>query len=112
MSRVVVTGIGTVSALGVGKEALLAALREARCGIGPIPPERRDRSFAADCRTTKAGLALDFQPREFIQPMVLRRLDRAGAMAIAAGTLAVRDAGLIVNPTRTGIILGSGGVGI
>lgn len=112
MTGIVVTGIGTVSALGVGKEALLAALREGRCGVAPIPPERRDRSFAADCRTTMAALARDFEPREFIQPMVLRRLDRAGSMTVAAGTLAVRDAGLTVDPTRTGIVLGAGGAGI
>ena len=42
MSRVVVTGIGTVSALGVGREALLAALREGKRGVAAIPLERRD----------------------------------------------------------------------
>jgi 3-oxoacyl-[acyl-carrier-protein] synthase II len=112
MSGVVVTGIGTVSALGVGKAALLAALREGRCGIAAIPPGRRDRSFAADSRVSLAALARDFEPRAFVDPMALRRMDRAGAMAIAAGRLALEDSGLTVDSTRTGIALGTGGAGI
>jgi 3-oxoacyl-[acyl-carrier-protein] synthase II len=109
---VVVTGIGTVSALGTGREALARALRESRSGIAPIPPARRDRSFAPGSRAEAAGLARDFDPGAFVAPLVLRRLDRAAALAIAAGTLAVRDAGLVCDPERTAIALGTGGAGI
>lgn len=86
--RVVVTGIGTISPLGLGREELVRGLREGRA-------------------------ATPFEPRAFVPPMTLRRLDRSGALALAAGALACRDAGIEAGKEPAlGVIVGAGGIGI
>ncbi len=90
------TGIGSISPLGVGKVALETAIREIGSGTGT---------------GTGTGTAA-FEPREFLPPMMLRRMDRASAMAVAAGTMAVKDAGLDAAPERTAIVVGTGCAGI
>jgi 3-oxoacyl-[acyl-carrier-protein] synthase II len=111
MESVVITGIGVISPLGTGKEAFWRGLVEGRNGIEEIA------SFdTASFRSKKAGLVHDFNPKAFIQPLKIRRLDRASQFAIAASRMALEDAGLTigedVSPKRTGIILGSGFCGV
>jgi 3-oxoacyl-[acyl-carrier-protein] synthase II len=111
METVVITGIGVISPLGTGKEALWQGLVEGRNGIEEIT------AFdTAPFRSKKAGLVRGFNPKAFIQPLKIRRLDRASQFAIAASRMALEDAGLTIGedvaPERTGIILGSGFCGV
>jgi 3-oxoacyl-[acyl-carrier-protein] synthase II len=111
MESVVITGVGVISPLGTGKEAFWQGLVEGRNGIEEIA------SFdTASFRSKKGGLVQGFNPKAFIQPLKIRRLDRASQFAIAASRMALDDAGLTVGedvtPERTGIILGSGFCGV
>jgi 3-oxoacyl-[acyl-carrier-protein] synthase II len=111
METVVITGIGVISPLGTGKEALWQGLVEGRNGIEEIT------AFdTAPFRSKKAGLVRGFNPKAFIQPLKIRRLDRASQFAIAASKMALEDASLTIGddvaPERIGIILGSGFCGV
>jgi 3-oxoacyl-[acyl-carrier-protein] synthase II len=111
MESVVITGVGVISPLGTGKEAFWQGLVEGRNGIEEIA------SFdTASFRSKKGGLVQGFNPKAFIQPLKIRRLDRASQFAIAASRMALDDAGLTVGEDvtseRTGIILGSGFCGV
>jgi len=103
--RVVVTGVGVVSPLGCGKDAFAARLFAGESGVrpislfdpGPVP-----------CRL--AAEVVDFDPRDFIRPATLRRMDRLSRMATAAARMALDDAGLEVGPhdrDRVGVVLGT-----
>jgi len=97
--RVVVTGVGPVSAIGIGRAAYFAALAEGRSGIGPV-------SGGA------AGLAAeikDFDVREYLETEKAY-LDRASQLAFAAMSLALEDANLdlkSMDRSAIGLILGS-----
>jgi 3-oxoacyl-[acyl-carrier-protein] synthase II len=111
MGAVVITGVGVISPLGTGKEAFWKGLREGLDGIEEIA------AFdTAPLRSKKGGLVQGFNPKAFISPLRIRRLDRASQFAIAASKMALEDAGLTigedVTPERTGIILGSGFCGV
>jgi 3-oxoacyl-[acyl-carrier-protein] synthase II len=111
MEAVVITGVGVISPLGAGKDEFWRGLIEGRSGIEEIA------AFdTAPFRSKKAGLAHGFNPKAFIQPLKIRRLDRASQFAIAASRMALEDAGLTIGedvaPERTGIILGSGFCGV
>jgi 3-oxoacyl-[acyl-carrier-protein] synthase II len=111
MEAVVITGVGVISPLGIEKEEYWQGLIEGRSGIEEIA------AFdTALFRSKKAGLVHGFNPKAFIQPLKIRRLDRASQFAIAASRMALEDAGLTVGedvaPERTGIILGSGFCGV
>lgn len=111
MESVVITGVGVISPLGTGKEAFWQGLVEGRDGIAEIA------AFDTTLfRSKKAGFVHGFNPKAFIKPLKIRRLDRASQFAIAASRMALDDAGLTigedVSPERTGIILGSGFCGV
>lgn len=104
--RVVITGIGMISPLGVGNDANWQALMEGRSGIGPIT------RFAAEtfpCRV--AGEIPDFDPLQFMDKKEARKLDFFVHYALAAAQLAMEDAGLEIKghfAERTGVAIGSG----
>jgi 3-oxoacyl-[acyl-carrier-protein] synthase II len=112
--RAVVTGIGTISPLGVGKDALLVAMGAMRQGSRPATESRKPKAEGPSPLGPFGLICNDFQPRTFIDPMVLRRLDRGSALAVAAGRLAVEDAGLEVAPIadRVGVVAGTGASGM
>lgn len=104
-ARVVVTGLGPVSNIGIGVDAFGAGLRAGRSGVGPIT------SFdPTGFPYTYAG-----EVRDFATGPILRRLDpagwgRSGRFAAAAARLAVEDAGLDVDrtgPGRVGVVMGT-----
>lgn len=107
--RVVVTGIGVVSPLGIGVAELGEALREGRSGI------RRITGFDTSAyRSKTAGSLVDFEPREYIPPMRVRRMGQACKMTVAAGRLAIQDGGLDLDRadlSDLGISIGTGGAG-
>ncbi|MFF0433531.1 beta-ketoacyl-[acyl-carrier-protein] synthase family protein [Streptomyces sp. NPDC004327] len=87
--RVVVTGLGAVSSLGMSADALAASVREGRSGISPI------RSFdTAGFPSVMAGEVHDFEPRDALRRLDTDRWGRSSLLAAAAAVQAVEDAGL------------------
>ncbi len=104
--RVVVTGIGMVSPLGIGTEANWEALCAGRSGIGPIT-----RFDAAEFSARIAGEVKGFDPLRFIEKKDVKKMDVFIQLAIAASQFAMDDARLTVSPdmaTRTGVYIASG----
>ena len=89
MRRVVITGVGPITSIGIGKEKFWAAIKEKRSGIGPV--SRFDPSIF---KATSAGEVLDWEPQEYFPPHRLNRLDRYAQFAVASVKLALRDSGL------------------
>ena len=105
MRRVVVTGLGPVTPIGVGAEEFLKAQHEARNGI------RRITNFdASDLSVTIAG-EVDVNVEDHIERREAKRLDRFVHLALIGADLALKDAGLTeddVAGDRTGTAVGSG----
>lgn len=86
-SRVSVVGIGVVSPFGTSLEAFRDALLQGQTGIAPVS------DFDTNgCRSTLSAKVTGFDAPAWIPPMKLRRMDRTGAYAIAASSLAMDDA--------------------
>ena len=104
--RVVVTGLGLVSPVGIGVEESWSALVAGKSGIAPIT------LFDASTFPTRiAGEVKGFDPEKFMDRKEVRRNDRFIHFAIAAADMAFRDAGLDMgreDPDRVGAIVGSG----
>jgi len=108
--RVVITGIGLVSSLGVGTDKNWDSLIAGRSGIGEI-----SRFDTAGYTTTIAGEITDFDPLQFIDPKESRKMDPFIQYAIAAAQIAVDDSGIDpaeLSGARTGVYVGSGIGGI
>jgi 3-oxoacyl-[acyl-carrier-protein] synthase II len=104
--RVVVTGIGLVSSLGIGWRENWSAAVAGRSGAGPI-----ERFAPVDTATTIACEVKGFEPTDFIERRSARRMDLFAQLAVAAGRLALEDASLTVTEEmgpRVGAIVGSG----
>ena len=103
MRRVAVTGVGAVSALGVGVRALRDGTRAGVCGIRPIRNIRLDR-----LNVRVAGQAQEFLPEAHFQPKRLAALDRAVQLALVAAGEAMAEAEPEVdNPYLGGVIFGA-----
>ncbi len=108
--RVVVTGMGAVSPLGLDVPALWQGIREARSGIGPIT-----LCDASNLDSRIAGEVRGFDPCNYMDRKEVRRNDRFIHLAIAAATEALRTAELSITPENAdaiGVIIGSGIGGI
>ncbi len=104
--RVVVTGVGLVSALGLGTETTWRNILEGESGIGPIT---RFDTTGFPC--TFAGEVKNFDPLRFVEPKTARRMDPFIQYAIAASYFAVECSGLEIDETnrdRVGVYIGSG----
>ncbi|HVL65879.1 MAG TPA: beta-ketoacyl-ACP synthase II [Vicinamibacterales bacterium] len=104
--RVVVTGVGLVSPLGIGTEANWDALCAGRSGIGQIT-----RFDASQYSARIAGEVKGFDPLQFIDKKDVKKMDVFIQLAIAASQFAVDDAKLTVAPefaTRVGVFIASG----
>jgi 3-oxoacyl-[acyl-carrier-protein] synthase II len=104
--RVVVTGQGLVTPLGVGTEKSWDALKAGKSGIGPIT-QFDTTAFA----TRIAGEAQEFNPEDYIEPKEIKKMDRFIHLAIAAAQMAVDDSGFKIdasNAERVGVIVGAG----
>src|SRR5207248_4073502 len=94
MRRVVVTGLGMVTPLGIGVPSNWEALRAGRSGIGPIT------RFDADGTPWRiAGEVRGFRAEDWVAPREQGRMDLFILYALAAATEAVRDARLTVDET-------------
>jgi 3-oxoacyl-[acyl-carrier-protein] synthase II len=102
--RVVITGIGPVSNIGIGVTSFAEALRAGRSGIGTIT------SFdTAGFERTRAGEVTDFQPAELLHRLSEADWGRSSLFAAAAARLAVQDAGLTPPDGRTAVVVGTTG---
>jgi 3-oxoacyl-[acyl-carrier-protein] synthase II len=104
--RVVVTGTGLITPLGVGTEETWRNLCQGRSGIGPIT-----RFDTSDYGVKIAAEVKDFNPEDFIEPKLARHLDLFVQYALAAAGQAVKDADLIIDETnadRVGVFTGNG----
>ena len=109
--RVVVTGMGMLTPLGIGVEANWEAVRAGRSGIGPITRFGGVESFTSRI----AGQIDDFQPQDFIDAKEVKKMDLFMQYAMAAAQLAVEDSGFSVSghdAYRSGAIVGVGFCGI
>jgi 3-oxoacyl-[acyl-carrier-protein] synthase II len=104
--RVVVTGLGAVTPVGIGVEAFWQGLQAGKSGVARVThfdPSRYRSQLAAEVK--------DFDPLEWIDKKSLERMDRFTVFAVAAAAMAVKDAGLEnsgFNKERAGVIIGSG----
>jgi 3-oxoacyl-[acyl-carrier-protein] synthase II len=104
--RVVVTGLGLVTSLGIGWRENWAAAIAGRSGAGTI-----EGYEPLDTATTIACEVRGFEPTDFIERRSARRMDRFAQLAVAAGRLALEDASLAVSEDlgpRAGAVVGSG----
>ena len=104
--RVVVTGVGLVSPLGVGTEVTWRRLLAGESGVGPIT-----RFDATEYPSRIAGEVPDFDPLQYIDKKDLKKTERFIQLALAASQEALDDSGLVIdedNADRVGVIIGSG----
>jgi len=104
--RVVVTGVGLVTPLGIGTEASWEAIRAGKSGIGSIT---QFDATAFSCRI--AGEVKGFEPAAFIEKKEIKKMGRFIHFGVAAADFAMRGSGLKVTPEiaeRVGVYIGSG----
>ena len=104
--RVVVSGVGLVSPLGVGTEPSWQGLLEGRSGIGPIT-----HFDASDYPSRIAGEIKAFDAESFLDRKDVKKTDLFIQYAVAAAEFAIEDSGLTINghnAERVGVIIGSG----
>ncbi len=102
---VVVTGLGVVSSVGIGKDEFWQSIINGRSGISKVT------SFdTRDFRCHYGGEIKNFAPEEFISRKKQQFLGRTSQLAIAATSLALKDTGLLmenINKERTGVFIGT-----
>lgn len=104
--RVVVTGLGMISPLGIGVEASWQAALAGKSGIGRITH--------FDCSTYPvqiAGEVRDFNPEQWIEPKEVKKMDRFIQFGLAASQMAMDDSGFVITPEnaeRVGVCVGAG----
>ncbi|MDO8885357.1 beta-ketoacyl-ACP synthase II [Candidatus Oleimmundimicrobium sp.] len=108
--RVVITGLGPVTSIGIGKTAFWESLIKGKSGIGEI-------TFfdSNDFSSRIAGEIKNFEPKDYLEAKEARRMDRFCQFALAAATLALKDANLKITDSiadKVGVIIGSGIGGI
>ncbi len=104
--RIVVTGIGLVTPIGIGIDENWENLMAGRSGIGTIT-----RFDPSDLSTRFAGEVKNFDATDFMDRKEVRHYDRFLHFAVAASDLALKDAGLdkdSLPADRTGVLVGSG----
>ena len=105
MRRVVITGLGGVTPIGLGVDAIWSNAVAGRSGIGPITMFDVSRQ---KCRI--AGEVKGFDAARFMPAKHLKRMDDFARYAVAAAVMAVDDAGLPIsqeNSQRIGVMLGN-----
>lgn len=102
--RVVITGIGPVSNIGIGIDAYRDALRRGRSGISPITSFDTTGFDRVD-----AGEVRDFRPADILRRLSVPQWGRSSLFAAASARLAAIDAGLEPPDGRTAIVVGTTG---
>ncbi|MBQ7704295.1 MAG: beta-ketoacyl-ACP synthase II [Selenomonadaceae bacterium] len=105
-NRVVITGIGPVTPIGIGKENFFTALKEGKNGISRIT-----QFDPAEYACQIAGEVKDFNADDFIDKKESKRMDKYTQFAFAAAKIALEDSKLnleTINRDRAGIFIGNG----
>ena len=106
MIWVVVTGIGIITSLGIGKQKTWERVLNGECGIDKITAfDTTEQSIHI------AGEVKDFNPEDYIEKKEIKKLARFSQFAVAASKLALEDSKFVIdesNAERTGVIVGSG----
>jgi 3-oxoacyl-[acyl-carrier-protein] synthase II len=106
--RVVVTGIGPVTPVGIGIDDFWKGLTSGRNGVARI-----ERFDPGDLPVQLAGEVRDFVPTDFLEPKEAKRTDRVVHFAVSAAHLAHEDAGKPeMAGERTGVVIATGIGGI
>ena len=104
--RVVVTGLGVVSPIGIGLEEFWEALKAGQNGVARVT-----HFDPTDYRSQMAAEVKDFNPGEWIDAKSIDRMDRFTHLGMASSAMALRDAALntfTFDSNRAGVIIGSG----
>jgi 3-oxoacyl-[acyl-carrier-protein] synthase II len=104
--RVVVTGLGLVTPVGIGLETSWKALCAGKSGVGPIT-----QFDTSELQTTIAAEVKDFNAEDWLSKKEARRTERFIAFAMAASRMAMEDSGLKIdssNADRVGVYTGCG----
>ena len=104
--RVVVTGVGLITPLGIGVENTWSALCAGKSGISEIT-----RFDTKDFDTKIAGEVKGFKPEDYLTKKDAKRTQLFIAYAVAASRMALEDSGLVIdssNANRTGVLTGCG----
>lgn len=108
--RVVITGLGVITPVGIGKDSFWDSLCAGKSGISRVS------TFNVEDYPTQIGAEIrDFDPLDFLDKKEARRMDRFGQFALAASKLAMVDAAIDVSTIdrdRAGVSVGSGIGGI
>ncbi len=108
--RVVITGVGSVSSLGIGAHNLWKSIKMGKCGISRI-----ERIDVSDLPVKVGAEIKDFDPSEFMERKEVKRTDRFAQFALAAAKMAIEDSNLNlekIDKERMGVIIGTGVGGI
>jgi 3-oxoacyl-[acyl-carrier-protein] synthase II len=105
LKRVAITGVGVVSPIGIGKGPFLEALIAGRSGV-----RRVERFDTTDYPVKIAAEMRDFDPLDFIDKKMAKRMDRFAQYGAAAATMALQDSGYPVeeDPYAVGALIASG----
>ena len=110
MTRIVVTGVGAVTPLGIGADVYWDGLVAGRSGISYI-----DAFDTTDLDVKIGGQVRGFNPRDFMDFKVAKRMDRFAQFAVAASREAIEQANLTIddsNRERIAVVVNTGGGGI
>jgi len=104
--RIVITGMGMVSPVGMNVAESWQNVLAGKTGIGPVT-----QFDASELPCRIAGEVKGFEPRDFIEYKEIRRMSRASQLATAAARMAMEDADLTestIDEERTGVVVGTG----
>lgn len=106
MHRVVITGIGCLSSLGLTASAHISATREGKTGVAEVT-----QVDPAELLSKMVAELKDFAPADYLDKKVLNMVDRVSVLALVAAGEAIADAGLSFEgelAAQTAVILGTG----
>ena len=103
--RIVITGLGVVSSIGIGWQEFWDSLLQGKSGVSPVSSIDTTNHF-----THNGGEVTHFDPRQFIAEDKIQQYNRSSQFAVAAAVLAKKDARLsedLLQPERIGICIGT-----
>lgn len=101
-NRIVITGMGAVTPIGIGVESYWNSLIAGKCGI-----DRLTHLDVSGLPVQIGGEVRDFDPTRFIPRSQVNKMARFTQFAYAAAGEALADSGLIIDPQRTGLVMGT-----
>ncbi|MBX3071042.1 MAG: beta-ketoacyl-ACP synthase II [Thermomicrobiales bacterium] len=110
MGRVVVTGAGALSPLGIGAETLWQEMLAGKSGIKQI-----ENFDVSDLEVRIGGEVRNFDPKDYIDAKLAKRMDRFSHFSVTAASEALKNAQFEItddNRERVGVIVNTGGGGI